>query len=109
MSYWHPISHHRRGVIVCAPLDLSNGLTAPQLYGPREVLVPKMPALGLLLENPIFDSYNTKIASVNAKLQPTDADYRPPIDFEVHRDKMEKFKQEFIYDNMRNVEDRDGM
>jgi tRNA pseudouridine38-40 synthase len=68
-----------------------------------------MPALGLLLENPIFDSYNRKVARVNTKLQPTDAEYRPPIDFEVHRNEMEKFKEEFICSNMRNVEDRDGM
>jgi tRNA pseudouridine38-40 synthase len=79
------------------------------MYGPRQVLIPKIPALGLLLENPIFNSYNAKIAAANAKLQPADADYRSPIDFEIHRDKMEKFKQDLICDNMHNVEDRDGV
>jgi tRNA pseudouridine38-40 synthase len=80
-----------------------------QLYGPRMVFIPKMPALGLLLENPIFDSYNNKVASINQKLQPSDPEYRPPIDFEIHRETMEKFKQQYIYDNMRTTEDRDGM
>jgi tRNA pseudouridine38-40 synthase len=73
------------------------------------VFIPKMPALGLLLENPIFDSYNNKVASINQKLQPSDPEYRPPIDFEIHRETMEKFKQQYIYDNMRTTEDRDGM
>jgi len=68
-----------------------------------------MPALGLLLEHPIFDSYNSKVASVNANIQPTSPDYRPPIDFELYRDKIEEFKQNYIYENMRMVEDRDGM
>jgi tRNA pseudouridine38-40 synthase len=68
-----------------------------------------MPALGLLLEEPIFDSYNTRMAVINEKLQPSDPDYRPPISFENHREAINAFKQKFIYDNMREVEDRDGL
>jgi tRNA pseudouridine38-40 synthase len=68
-----------------------------------------MPSLGLLLEHPIFDSYNHKVLGINEKLQPTDPEYRPPIDFDIHRDTMKKFKQEHIYDNMRAIEDRDGV
>jgi tRNA pseudouridine38-40 synthase len=69
-----------------------------------------MPALGLLLESPVFDSYNNhKIVGVNEGLQPTDADYRPPIDFSIHQDKMETFKEDFIYSKMRMVEDRNAM
>jgi tRNA pseudouridine38-40 synthase len=80
-----------------------------QLYGPRHVLVPKMPALGLLLEYPIFDSYNRKIAAANEKLQPTDADWREQIDFELHREAIDAFKQKYIYDNMRAIEDQTGL
>lgn len=68
-----------------------------------------MPALGLLLEYPIFESYNRKMASLNEKLEPTDNEYRPPIDFEVHREDIDRFKQEFIYSKMRATEDRDGV
>jgi tRNA pseudouridine38-40 synthase len=68
-----------------------------------------MPSLGLLLEHPIFDSYNNKLTKVNENLQPTDAEYRPPIDFDVHRDAMNDFKQTHIYDNMRAIEDREGV
>ncbi|KAN0137009.1 pseudouridine synthase [Lactarius tabidus] len=77
-----------------------------ELYGPRQVFIPKVPSLGLLLEYPIFESYNRKIESVNEGLSPEDPEFRPPIDFEVHREAIEKFKQTHIYDRMRETEDR---
>jgi tRNA pseudouridine38-40 synthase len=81
-----------------------------QLFGPRPVLIPKMPALGLLLEYPIFEMYNKKIAVANEKLAgPEDPEWRPLIDFEVHRAEIDRFKEEHIYANMRAIEDRDGM
>ncbi|KAF9525339.1 pseudouridine synthase [Crepidotus variabilis] len=81
----------------------------PELFGQRSVFVPKMPALGLLLEEPLFDSYNQRMTVINEKLKPTDADYRPPIDFEQYRDSIEAFKTRFIHKTMREVEDRDGL
>ena len=80
-----------------------------QLYGHKTVFIPKMPALGLLLEEPLFDSYNERMTTLNEQLQPTDAEYRPVIDFDIHREKMNAFKEEYIYSNMREVEDRDGL
>jgi tRNA pseudouridine38-40 synthase len=65
-----------------------------------------MPSLGLLLEHPIFESYNRKAASVSEDLSPEDADYRPLVDFDIHREAMEKFRQTYIYDQMREAEDR---
>ncbi|KAG6886242.1 hypothetical protein C0993_010804 [Termitomyces sp. T159_Od127] len=81
-----------------------------QLYGPRTVFIPKMPSLGLLLEEPIFESYNNRMATtINAKLEPSHPDYRPSITFEPYREAINAFKQKYIYDNMRQVEDRDGL
>ncbi|KAF7309128.1 PseudoU-synth-1 domain-containing protein [Mycena kentingensis (nom. inval.)] len=82
-----------------------------ELYGPRDIFIPKMPALGLLLEQPLFHSYNTRVAAPNEKLPGGEAhaDYRPPIDFEKHKETMEAFKEEWIYKNMRMVEERDGL
>lgn len=68
-----------------------------------------MPALGLLLEYPIFESYSRRVEGVNAKLQPGDPEYRAPIDFEVHRAQLDDFKQHHIYAKMRSIEDRHGM
>ncbi|KAH7890799.1 pseudouridine synthase [Phlebopus sp. FC_14] len=80
-----------------------------ELYGPRMVLVPKMPALGLLLEYPIFGSYNRKVTSRNDNIDPSHPDYRQDIDFEKHREAIDIFKQTFIYDKMRETEDRFGI
>ncbi|EAU90525.1 pseudouridylate synthase [Coprinopsis cinerea okayama7 len=80
-----------------------------QLYNEEQVFVPKMPSLGLLLEEPLFTSYNSRVAKINTNLKPEDADYRPPIDFDLHREKMAEFKEKFIYKNMREIEDRDGL
>lgn len=73
------------------------------------VFIPKMPSLGLLLEEPLFNSYNGRMTVQNEKFKPTDADYRPLIDFELHREKIDAFKGEFIYKNMRGIEDRSGL
>lgn len=70
-----------------------------------------MPALGLLLEYPIFGSYNQKVTTVNEREKYDDShvDYRSPIDFEQYRKTIDAFKQEFIYEDMRATEDRCGM
>jgi len=80
-----------------------------EMYGPRVVFVPKMPSLGLLLEYPIFDAYNQRMVTVNQNLQPTDAEYRPAIDFELYRPQIDKFKEEHIYSRMRAIEDKDAL
>ncbi|KAF8825777.1 hypothetical protein HHX47_DHR6000435 [Lentinula edodes] len=77
-----------------------------QLFELTRVHIPKMPALGLLLEYPVFTGYNTRIAK---KLAPSDPDYREPIDFENYSEEMNSFKQQYIYDNMRSIEDRKGL
>ena len=68
-----------------------------------------MPALGLLLEYPIFDGYNRKAAALSGNLGPSDPNYRPPIDFENHREQMEKFKAEHIYARMREIEEEEAV
>ncbi|KAL5531441.1 hypothetical protein ACEPAG_4318 [Sanghuangporus baumii] len=77
------------------------------LYGKVLVTIPKMPSLGLLLENPIFDSYNKRVDAANEekKLDPEHYDYRNAISFERHAEEMQKFKEEFIYNRMRENEE----
>jgi len=98
-------------VLFCLPglLAYFPDINNQKLYGPKPVLIPKMPALGLLLEEPLFDSYNQRMAALNEKLQPTDAEFRPVIDFDIHREKINVFKEKYIYSIMREVEDRDGL
>jgi tRNA pseudouridine38-40 synthase len=109
MSYGHAISDHRRGT-PSLPLQRPSLTLPPQLYGPRNVTVPKMPALGLLLEHPLFDNYNRKVDGLNAALPGPDApEWRAPLDFEAHRAAIDAFKQAFIYGSMRAIEDKTGL
>ncbi|KAH7914642.1 pseudouridine synthase [Hygrophoropsis aurantiaca] len=103
---------HQRKMMCALVLSCRTGTPSQiidELYGPRMVVVPKMPALGLLLEYPIFDSYNSKVSSLNEKLEPKHPDYRPVIDFEQYRPDIDAFKQKHIYENMRAIEDRNGV
>ncbi|KAH9940804.1 tRNA pseudouridine synthase [Epithele typhae] len=104
---------HQRKMIAVLTLACRTGTPSQiieEMYGPRQVSVPKMPALGLLLEYPIFDTYARKIAeTVNAKAKPTDPEYRLPIDLEAHRERLDGFKEEFIYPRMRSIEDQFGI
>lgn len=81
------------------------------VYASNRVNIPKAPALGLLLEEPLFDTYNKKISSEStAKKVPTsEATQRDPINFAAHNEKIEEFKQKFIYDKMRQTEQEEAM
>ena len=52
------------------------------------VRIPKAPGLGLLLERPVFDSYNDKMAKAHG---------REKIDFAKYDDKIQEFKEQEIY------------
>jgi hypothetical protein len=107
LSHRYTPADRRRSTVSYTLLRVVIYLTAhPKLYGPRQVFIPKMPALGLLLEHPIFESYNRKVGSVNENLSSEDAEFRPLVDFDIHHDEIEKFKQTYIYDRMREAEDR---
>lgn len=95
----------------------------PYLYTNNRVRIPKAPALGLLLEEPVFETYNKKITVANAKWKDAasaggkdtedDGDHaqnfiRDPMDFEKHKSAIEEFKTKFIYEAMRTTEDEQG-
>ncbi|KAK6543841.1 tRNA pseudouridine synthase 1 [Orbilia ellipsospora] len=61
-----------------------------EAYGRVVVPIPKAPALGLLLDHPVFDTYNKK----------ADQHGRGHIDFEKQKVKIQEFKQKHIYDKL---------
>jgi tRNA pseudouridine38-40 synthase len=64
------------------------------------IAIPKAPGLGLLLERPVFDTYNSK----------AETDYkRGKIDFDAHKEKIDKFKEKEIYQHIYAEEERDSM
>ena len=67
-------------------------------YGPATISIPKAPGLGLLLEAPVFDSYNER--AVNEFK-------REKIDFNKYAKEMLEFKQREIYDRIFREEEKD--
>ncbi|PWN40023.1 pseudouridine synthase [Ceraceosorus guamensis] len=72
----------------------------PETYGPARIHVPKAPGLGLLLEEPLFGGYNLKVA----KVQPG-AEERSPVTYKDFAERMQAFKQTFIYDRIIKTEE----
>jgi tRNA pseudouridine38-40 synthase len=70
-----------------------------EAYGDMRINVPKAPALGLLLERPIFQEYNRTME---------DKEGRDQIDFEKFKDEIVEFKQKWIYDAINRDEEADG-
>lgn len=63
----------------------------------ERISIPKAPGLGLLLERPVFDTYNEQLEKFG----------RDPIDFSKHQKEMEEFKQRDIYERIFREEERD--
>jgi len=75
-----------------------------ELFTPARVHIPKAPALGLLLEHPLFGNYNASLEKTNVQLRGDSGAERDALDFSVHKEKMETFKEEFIYKEIRSRE-----
>ncbi|KAL1894256.1 tRNA pseudouridine synthase 1 [Sporothrix stenoceras] len=64
-------------------------------YGPRRISIPRAPGFGLLLERPVFDSYNSK-AQANGK---------ETLDFKKYETELQAFKDKQIYGRIWDVEE----
>ncbi|KAI9827933.1 MAG: hypothetical protein M1819_006876 [Sarea resinae] len=94
--------HQIRKMVSMAALVVRCGCPPVRItdtYGPETVNIPKAPGLGLLLERPIFDSYNERAVS---KLN------REKIDFGKFETEMEEFKQREIYERIFREEESDN-
>jgi tRNA pseudouridine38-40 synthase len=84
----------------------------PETFGPKKIHIPKAPPLGLLLQSPVFKTYNDRIKYMgNAGNQrkkgaaPAEGDVeRDPVDLSVHEEEMEAFKVKWIYERLRQDE-----
>ncbi|KAK9370864.1 pseudouridine synthase [Lipomyces kononenkoae] len=68
-----------------APLDRIN-----DAFGRRKINIPKAPALGLLLERPVYTNFNERLKSFG----------RDAVSFDAYNDQMEEFKMKYIYDKI---------
>ncbi|KAF9437808.1 tRNA pseudouridine synthase 1 [Entomortierella beljakovae] len=61
----------------------------PETFKANRINIPKAPSLGLLLERPMFGTYNRKIEGKNE-----------PLDFDPYTAEMQAFKEKYIYNGI---------
>ncbi|MCJ1417587.1 tRNA pseudouridine synthase 1 [Xylographa parallela] len=92
--------HQIRKMVSMAALVVRSGCPVGRVlesYGPARMVVPKAPGLGLLLERPVFESYNAKGRGEG----------RAEVGFGGWEDAMGDFKQREIYERIWREEERD--
>lgn len=92
--------HQIRKMVSMAALVVRCGCHEERLrdsYMRDNISIPKAPGLGLLLERPVFDTYNERFAGQREKL-----------DFGKYENEMEEFKQREIYERIFREEERDN-
>ncbi|KAJ5591631.1 uncharacterized protein N7459_002000, partial [Penicillium hispanicum] len=91
--------HQIRKMVAMATLVVRSGCPPSRItdtYGPARIAIPKAPGLGLLLERPIFETYNAKAQGLG----------RNPVSFDAYTKEMEEFKQREIYDRIFREEEQ---
>ncbi|KAK9457958.1 pseudouridine synthase [Dipodascopsis uninucleata] len=89
--------HQIRKMIGLVALIIRSGTPLNRLtevFQNVKVNIPKAPALGLLLERPVYDNFNVRLNKFG----------REAVDFSSYNDEIEKFKMQHIYDKIYNEE-----
>lgn len=85
--------HQIRKMIGMIALVIRTGCPLERIreaFQPAKINIPKAPALGLLLEQPVYTGYNPKLQKFGFD----------PLNFEKFEKEMNEFKQKFIYDRI---------
>ena len=85
--------HQIRKMIGMAALVIRTGCPLSRIeeaFGETNINIPKAPALGLLLEQPVYDSYNNRLKEFG----------HDALGFAPYEEEMDKFKHAFIYDKI---------
>lgn len=94
--------HQIRKMVTMAALVVRCGCHEGRVqdsYMADKLSIPKAPGLGLLLERPVFDTYNERLAGQFD---------REPVDFKKYEKEVEEFKQREIYERIFREEERDN-
>ena len=97
--------HQIRKMVSMAALVVRCGCPEQRIresYGPEKVTIPKAPSLGLLLERPVFETYNRNVVGKEGG-----DSKRGEVGFERFEEEVEKFKQREIYERIFGEEMRD--
>lgn len=85
--------HQIRKMICMASLVVRTGCPITRIsdcFGPAKINIPKAPALGLLLECPVYETYNDRLEDMGYN----------KIDFSRYEGEMNAFKMKNIYDKI---------
>lgn len=94
--------HQIRKMICMASLVVRTGCPITRIsdcFGPAKINIPKAPALGLLLECPVYETYNEKLADMGYN----------KIDFSRYEKEMNEFKMKNIYDKIYSEETKENV
>lgn len=89
--------HQIRKMIAMSTLIIRTGCPTSRIvesFGSTKINIPKAPALGLLLECPVYEGYNGMLEKFGYSR----------IDFAQHQKEMDEFKMKFIYDKIYHEE-----
>ncbi|GAA93704.1 uncharacterized protein L969DRAFT_53498 [Mixia osmundae IAM 14324] len=103
--------HQIRKMIGLAILSVRTGTPSTlvlECFGPSRIAVPKAPSLGLLLEYPEFNNYNSRLDGLKANRQDEESGERQALRFSDHTAVMEKFKSEQIYPKIWSKEEEEA-
>ncbi|KAI8887658.1 pseudouridine synthase [Backusella circina FSU 941] len=95
--------HQIRKMISMAMLSVRTGtpnLIIDKSFEGSKINIPKAPALGLLLDQPVFQCYNKRIESVETK---------DPIDPSKYKDEIDEFRRKYIHTKIFEQELRENV
>ncbi|KAL8920821.1 MAG: hypothetical protein Q9172_004327 [Xanthocarpia lactea] len=93
--------HQIRKMVTMAALIVRCGCPEERMnesYRHEKLTLPKAPSLGLLLERPVFDTYNNK-------MRVQDVEGKGEVGFDKYEKEIEEFKQREIYERIFREED----
>lgn len=96
--------HQIRKMVTMTALIVRCGCSEERMqesYGHEKMSIPKAPSLGLLLERPVFDTYNKNLVREGPNK-------RGEVGFERFEKEVEEFKQREIYERIFREEERDA-
>lgn len=94
--------HQIRKMVAMVALVIRTGCPLErisQAFDKPRINIPKAPSLGLLLEQPVYEGYNTRLGTFGYE----------PISFDKFQDTVEAFKMKHIYDKIYSEEAKENV
>ncbi|CAN6661023.1 tRNA pseudouridine synthase 1 [Trichomonascus vanleenenianus] len=94
--------HQIRKMVAMVALVIRNGCPLERIteaFASTKISIPKAPSLGLLLEQPVYETYNKRLSEFG----------HGAITFDPHQEEIEAFKHKHIYDKIYTEEAKENV